>query len=301
MGSRRVRSVPLSGRRPGRFAHAWTPAAASIWRRSPTSWTPRRCATAPAASCSPTRPRRLPTGCPGAPSCWPVTAPRRWRWPGTAARSCCESRTRRPRPTGLADAVVALRAGSGLQRRWPTRWTLFSTTTKSTDRCRERLRVLALTLAARAAGGGRSGRRAQRRRPDRGRGRARSTRRAATARCEVLAGGRPSSNWRCWPSGWRWPRSTCDWCGDEGRVNLLRGAVRTYAWGSRTAIAEFTGRPVPTAHPEAELWFGAHPGDPAWLETDDGRAARCSTRARRSRRTAGSGCATASATCCRSW
>jgi mannose-6-phosphate isomerase len=53
-------------------------------------------------------------------------------------------------------------------------------------------------------------------------------------------------------------------------VHLLRGAVRTYAWGSRTAIAEFTGRPCPTAHPEAELWFGAHPGDPAWLETDDG-------------------------------
>jgi len=53
-------------------------------------------------------------------------------------------------------------------------------------------------------------------------------------------------------------------------VHLLRGAVRTYAWGSRTAIADFTGRPSPTAHPEAELWFGAHPGDPAWLVTDDG-------------------------------
>ncbi|MEO6794908.1 MAG: mannose-6-phosphate isomerase, class I [Mycobacterium sp.] len=50
----------------------------------------------------------------------------------------------------------------------------------------------------------------------------------------------------------------------------LRGAIRTYAWGSRTAIAEFTGRPVPAAHPEAELWLGAHPGDPAWLETDQG-------------------------------
>src|SRR2546430_2037243 len=46
--------------------------------------------------------------------------------------------------------------------------------------------------------------------------------------------------------------------------------MRTYAWGSRTAIAEFTGRPVPAAHPEAELWFGAHPGDPAWLETPEG-------------------------------
>jgi mannose-6-phosphate isomerase len=53
-------------------------------------------------------------------------------------------------------------------------------------------------------------------------------------------------------------------------VNLLRGALRTYAWGSRTAIAEFTGKPSPAAHPEAELWFGAHPGDPAFLETDTG-------------------------------
>jgi mannose-6-phosphate isomerase len=53
-------------------------------------------------------------------------------------------------------------------------------------------------------------------------------------------------------------------------VELLRGALRTYAWGSRTALAEFTGRPVPAAHPEAELWFGAHPGDPAFLETEHG-------------------------------
>ncbi len=53
-------------------------------------------------------------------------------------------------------------------------------------------------------------------------------------------------------------------------MHLLRGALRTYAWGSRTAIADFTGRPSPTAHPEAELWFGAHPGDPAWLVTEDG-------------------------------
>jgi len=51
-------------------------------------------------------------------------------------------------------------------------------------------------------------------------------------------------------------------------VDLLRGAVRTYAWGSRTAIADFTGRPSPTAHPEAELWLGAHPADPAYLDGD---------------------------------
>ena len=53
-------------------------------------------------------------------------------------------------------------------------------------------------------------------------------------------------------------------------MQLLRGAIRTYAWGSRTAIADFTGRPVPAAHPEAELWLGANPGDPSWLEEPDG-------------------------------
>lgn len=53
-------------------------------------------------------------------------------------------------------------------------------------------------------------------------------------------------------------------------MDLLRGALRTYAWGSHTAIAEFTGRPSPTQHPEAELWLGAHPGDPARLEGDGG-------------------------------
>ena len=45
----------------------------------------------------------------------------------------------------------------------------------------------------------------------------------------------------------------------------MQGAIRSYAWGSRTAIAEFTGRSAPTAHPEAELWLGAHPGDSALL------------------------------------
>jgi mannose-6-phosphate isomerase len=59
-------------------------------------------------------------------------------------------------------------------------------------------------------------------------------------------------------------------------VELLRGAIRTYAWGSRTAIAEFTGRDAPTAHPEAELWLGAHPADPAHVETPTGNV-RCWT------------------------
>lgn len=53
-------------------------------------------------------------------------------------------------------------------------------------------------------------------------------------------------------------------------MHELVGALRSYAWGSRTALAELCGRQVPSAHPEAELWFGAHPADPAYLRTDDG-------------------------------
>lgn len=49
----------------------------------------------------------------------------------------------------------------------------------------------------------------------------------------------------------------------DDRVPLLRNAVRPYAWGSRTTIPELLGRPVPAPHPEAELWMGAHPGDPS--------------------------------------
>ncbi|MGL4306014.1 MAG: mannose-6-phosphate isomerase, class I [Mycobacteriaceae bacterium] len=51
-------------------------------------------------------------------------------------------------------------------------------------------------------------------------------------------------------------------------MNILQGAIRTYAWGSRTAIAQLMGRSVPSPHPEAELWFGAHHADSAQLVTD---------------------------------
>ncbi|MEV0426594.1 mannose-6-phosphate isomerase, class I [Micromonospora sp. NPDC050495] len=49
-------------------------------------------------------------------------------------------------------------------------------------------------------------------------------------------------------------------------MELLRGRIRDYAWGSRTAIAGLQGRPVPSAGPEAELWLGAHPGAPASVD-----------------------------------
>ncbi|MGB3444771.1 MAG: mannose-6-phosphate isomerase, class I [Actinophytocola sp.] len=48
-------------------------------------------------------------------------------------------------------------------------------------------------------------------------------------------------------------------------MELLENPVRPYAWGSRTTIADLVGRPVPAPHPEAELWMGAHPGDPSWI------------------------------------
>jgi mannose-6-phosphate isomerase len=46
-------------------------------------------------------------------------------------------------------------------------------------------------------------------------------------------------------------------------VEPLYGRIRDYAWGSRTVLARLQGRPVPSEGPEAELWLGAHPGDPS--------------------------------------
>lgn len=52
-------------------------------------------------------------------------------------------------------------------------------------------------------------------------------------------------------------------------VRALVAPVRDYAWGSSTALAELQGRPAPTAGPEAEAWFGAHPGAPATVRDGD--------------------------------
>src|ERR671936_522698 len=73
--------------------------------------------------------------------------------------------------------------------------------------------------------------------------------------------GSAAGTWKCRRAETEEARST---------VQLLRNAVRPYAWGSRTAIADLLGRPVPAPHPEAELWMGAHPGDPSRLVRDDG-------------------------------
>jgi len=46
-------------------------------------------------------------------------------------------------------------------------------------------------------------------------------------------------------------------------VLVLDNAIQNYAWGSRSAIADFLGRPAPSELPEAELWIGAHPKAPS--------------------------------------
>ena len=65
----------------------------------------------------------------------------------------------------------------------------------------------------------------------------------------------------------------------------LSNTPRDYAWGSPTLLAELEGR-VPTGAPEAEVWFGDHPGSPArvldgsdrtldeWLPAVDGAPER---------------------------
>jgi mannose-6-phosphate isomerase len=53
-------------------------------------------------------------------------------------------------------------------------------------------------------------------------------------------------------------------------VFVLDNPIQNYAWGSHTAIAEFLGRPTPTAEPEAELWIGAHPKAPSRIAEPEG-------------------------------
>ncbi len=46
----------------------------------------------------------------------------------------------------------------------------------------------------------------------------------------------------------------------------ITNSPRDYAWGSTSLIAGLEGR-APSAAPEAEVWFGDHPGDPAEVST----------------------------------
>jgi mannose-6-phosphate isomerase len=53
-----------------------------------------------------------------------------------------------------------------------------------------------------------------------------------------------------------------------GAILRLHNAVRSYEWGSRTAIAEILGEP-PSREPQAELWMGAHPRAPSRVRGDE--------------------------------
>ncbi len=54
-------------------------------------------------------------------------------------------------------------------------------------------------------------------------------------------------------------------------MDLLDGVIRSYDWGSTTALADLRGV-APSGVPEAELWFGAHPSGPATFRADGRRA-----------------------------
>jgi mannose-6-phosphate isomerase len=54
-------------------------------------------------------------------------------------------------------------------------------------------------------------------------------------------------------------------------ILVLENPVLPYAWGSRTALAEFLGRTSPASGPEAELWIGAHPKAPSLVVEPHGR------------------------------
>lgn len=52
-------------------------------------------------------------------------------------------------------------------------------------------------------------------------------------------------------------------------MDRLINTVRPYAWGSTTALPALLGQP-PTGEPQAELWMGAHPGAPSWVDRGEG-------------------------------
>ena len=53
------------------------------------------------------------------------------------------------------------------------------------------------------------------------------------------------------------------------KIYRLVNVVQSYAWGSRTAIADLLGQPSPTPNPQAELWMGTHPKGPSMVVADD--------------------------------
>ncbi len=50
-------------------------------------------------------------------------------------------------------------------------------------------------------------------------------------------------------------------------IYRLENVIQPYAWGSKTAIAELLGLPVPQDDPQAELWMGTHAKGPSMTVT----------------------------------
>ena len=80
------------------------------------------------------------------------------------------------------------------------------------------------------------------------------------------------------PSRTAWPTPT------DSETEKDRGAAGEPRAPLRLGVAHrdrrAAGRPAPSPHPEAEMWLGAHPGDPSHLVGRDGGARRCSTPSR---------------------
>ena len=51
-----------------------------------------------------------------------------------------------------------------------------------------------------------------------------------------------------------------------GKIGLLKNTIQEYAWGSPRAIPDLLGQKNPGNKPQAELWMGAHPKAPSWVE-----------------------------------
>ncbi len=121
VGARRVRAVPLSRRRSGHLAGHRPRVEQLTSPPWPTNSTPRRCATASAVRCSPTRPKRWPSGWPTVRWCSPATAWPPWRSARHGAAVLLRVAHRPVAAAGLADAIVALRGGMAKRFREPGR------------------------------------------------------------------------------------------------------------------------------------------------------------------------------------
>ncbi|MGB9095358.1 mannose-6-phosphate isomerase [Erwinia sp.] len=51
-------------------------------------------------------------------------------------------------------------------------------------------------------------------------------------------------------------------------MQKLINSLQNYAWGSPSALTDLYGIPNPDKLPMAELWMGAHPKSPSWIEVD---------------------------------